>query len=67
VIFYIYLYKREILNNMIEFILIYLLVGVVFSTAMNWNEIVTIFNNWGAKEIHKGEAQEFFVLVITPV
>lgn len=50
---------------MIEFILIYLLVGIVFSTAMNWNEIVTIFNNWGVNEICKAEAQEFFILIIT--
>ena len=50
---------------MIEFILIYLLIGIVFSAVMNWGEIVTIFNNWDANEIHEGEVQEFFVLIIT--
>ena len=50
---------------MIEFILIYLLIGIVFSAVMNWREIATIFNNWDANEIHEGEVQEFFVLIIT--
>ena len=50
---------------MIEFILIYLLIGIVFSVVMNWREIATIFNNWDANEIHEGEVQEFFVLIIT--
>ena len=55
---------------MIEFILIYILVGVVVAMIFNWNEISEVFDRCerdSQNPLTKGERQEFIILISTCV
>lgn len=55
---------------MIEFILIYILVGVVVTMVFNWSEISEVFNRCerdSQNPLTKGEWQEFIILILTCV